>query len=378
MVNDDTKYWIALKWLKGVGNLSFKSLLETFESPRKVFEADRHSLIAVPGIDLQTAKYIQNFNQWDKIKKELDTANRLGVSVITCHDSLYPQPLLKIYDFPPYLYMKGCLQADEINVAVVGSRAASTYGKFSTERLCRELSLRGITVVSGLARGIDSAAHRGALSGKGRTIAVLGTGLDIIYPAENKKLFEAIAENGAVISEFPFHTPPNAYNFPTRNRIISGISLGVVVIEASDKSGSLITARLALEQGREVFAVPGNIDSAKSRGTHKLIKEGAKLIESVDDILEDILPQVNRHSTVINPSLEGKRIFAESGQNKTNIQVNDEEQSILRLLSSEPVSVDDIIKSSGNKSHNVLNILLTLELKGFIRQLPGKKFIIEE
>lgn len=377
MVDDDIKYWIALKWLKGVGNLSFKSLLDTFGSPRKVFEANPHSLATVPGIDLQTAKYIHNFNQWDKIKKELDTAQKLGVSIITCHDSLYPQPLLKIYDSPPYFYIKGCFQADEINVAVVGSRVASTYGKFSTERLCRELALKGITIVSGLARGIDSSAHRGALSGKGRTIAVMGTGLDVIYPAENKKLFEAILENGAVISEFPFHTPPNAYNFPTRNRIISGISLGVVVIEAGDKSGSLITARLALEQGREVFAVPGNIDSSRSKGTHKLIKEGAKLVESADDILEDILPQIDRHK-ITYPASSSNRICTKAEKKKNDVIMTDEEKSILRLLSSEPVSVDAIIQSSGNNSHKTLNILLTLELKGFIRQLPGKNFVIEE
>jgi DNA processing protein len=379
MEYSEIKYWVALKRLKGIGNLSFKNLLDAYGAPRKAFEVDPLSLIAVSGIDIQIAKDIHNFNQWDKIDEELDTAQKLGVSIITCHDPLYPQNLQKIYDPPPYLYVKGNLKKDDINLAVVGSRAASTYGRYSTERICRELTLRGITIVSGLARGIDSSAHRGALSGKGRTIAVLGTGLDIIYPPENKKLFEAIIENGAALSEFPFHTPPNAFNFPTRNRIISGLSYGVVVIEATDRSGSLITARLALEQGREVFAVPGNIDSLRSRGAHKLIKQGAKLIENVDDILEDIFPQVNFPSKTTTSTVGENKILTTSGHKKTHVPISAAEQGILKLLSTvKPMSVDDIICSSGNNPQETLNILLTLELKGFIRQLPGKKFVIEE
>ena len=204
---------------------------------------------------------------------------------------------MNIYDRPAFLYVRGNLNKDDINIAVVGSRQASTYGKYTTEKISRELALKGLTIVSGMARGLDSAAHRGALTAHGRTVAVLGSGLDVIYPPENKKLFADIIQNGAVISEFPLGTPPRSTNFPARNRIISGMSYGVVIVEAGEKSGSLITARLALEQGREVFAVPGSIDTAGSRGTNKLIKQGAKLIENVDDILEEILPQLENIKT---------------------------------------------------------------------------------
>jgi DNA processing protein len=274
------------------------------------------------------------------------------------------------------------LKEDDVNIAVVGSRMAGTYGKFSTERLCRELAINGITVVSGLARGIDSAAHKGALTGRGRTIAVLGCGLDTVYPPENQELYDEIVAKGAVITEYAFGTPPSGANFPARNRIISGISLGAVVVEANEKSGSLITAKLALEQGREVFAVPGSIDSAGSRGTHKLIKQGAKLIENVYDILDEILPQVEIHSKDA-PSNEGisrqDDAEEERPERKTAAHgLTDAEQSILKSISSKALDIDSIITSTGLKSSEVLNILLTLELRGIIKQLPGKKFMVKE
>ena len=224
----------------------------------------------------------------------MDALDKMGISVVTCLDELYPHNLLNIYDRPAFFYVLGRLDNEDVPLAIVGSRNASTYGRYTTDRISRELALRGITIVSGMARGIDSCAHRGALAAKGRTIAVLGSGLDVIYPPENKKLFDAISSNGAVISEFPLGTQPLSYNFPARNRIISGLSYGVVVVEAGEKSGSLITAKLAMEQGREVFAIPGAIDSASSRGTNSLIKQGAKLVENIDDILEDILPQLEQ------------------------------------------------------------------------------------
>jgi DNA processing protein len=241
----------------------------------------------------------------------LELINKNNITVITDRDESYPENLFNIYDRPPLLYIKGNLQKEDINIAIVGSRLASTYGKFITERISRELAMKGITIVSGMARGIDSAAHRGAIAAQGRTVAVLGCGLDIIYPPENKNLFSDIVQNGAVISEYPPQTQPLSAHFPARNRIISGISYGVVVVEAGEKSGSLITARLALEQGREVFAVPGSIDSVGSRGTNKLIKQGAKLIENIDDILEDILPQLDRKpAKVVPPDLSRQKIDA--------------------------------------------------------------------
>jgi DNA processing protein len=360
--------------------VGFKALLEAFGTPQKVFEAPLSMIKAVPGIGDKTAPQIKLFKDWKKIEKELECADRTGVSIVTSQDPLYPSQLLNTYDYPAFLYVKGHLKEDDVNVAVVGSRTASTYGKFTTERLCRELVLRGITVISGLARGIDSAAHRGALSGKGRTIAVLGCGLDVVYPPENEKLFDEISLQGALISEFPFGTPPNAPNFPARNRIISGISLGVVVVEASEKSGSLITARIALEQGREVFAVPGSIDSSGSRGTNKLIKQGAKLIENVEDILEEILPQVTIAPKVVKPDQRQKQ--PEDHQKILNLSpdlvLKETEKTVWQVLSQKPVHIDQIITSTGLTAHEVLGILLNLELQGLIEQKPGKTYMRKE
>jgi DNA processing protein len=380
MLNQNLKYWVALKWVEGVGNVGFKALLEAFGTPQKVFEAPLSMIKAVPGIGDKTARQIKAFKDWKKVEKELECADRTGVSIVTSQDPLYPSQLLSTYDYPAFLYVKGHLKEDDVNVAVVGSRTASTYGKFTTERLCRELVLRGITVISGLARGIDSAAHRGALSGKGRTIAVLGCGLDVVYPPENEKLFTEISLQGALISEFPFGTPPNAPNFPARNRIISGISLGVVVVEASEKSGSLITARLALEQGREVFAVPGSIDSSGSRGTNKLIKQGAKLIENVEDILEEILPQVTRAPKSVKPDQRQKQ--PEDHQKILTLSpdpvLKETEKTVWQVLSQKPVHIDQIITSTGLTAHEVLVILLNLELQGLIEQKPGKTYMRKE
>ena len=383
MNDHDLKYWIALRSIDGVGNIGFKNLIDAFGSPRDAFNAPFQTLKALPGIGPKTAGHIKDFNNWKNVDAELILVEKFKACIVTYRDNLYPKNLLNIYDFPVLLYVRGILKEDDINIAVVGSRMASTYGKFSTERLCRELALKGITVVSGLARGIDSAAHRGALAGRGRTIAVLGCGLDIIYPSENEKLFEEISENGAVITEFPFGTPPSAPNFPARNRIISGISLGVVVVEASEKSGSLITARIAIEQGREVFAVPGSIDSSGSRGTHKLIKQGAKLIENVYDILDEILPQVDM--TLVKRSPEEKIVHPEvfnkkEEKNESTLinKLNYAEKSVLELISLKKVDIDTVIASTGFKAGDVLNILLMLELQGLILQLPGKMYIRKE
>ena len=380
MLNQNLKYWVALKWVEGVGNGGFKALLEAFGTPQKVFEAPLSMIKAVPGIGDKTARQIKAFKDWKKVEKELECADRTGVSIVTSQDPLYPSQLLSTYDYPAFLYVKGHLKEDDVNVAVVGSRTASTYGKFTTERLCRELVLRGITVISGLARGIDSAAHRGALSGKGRTIAVLGCGLDVVYPPENEKLFTEISLQGALISEFPFGTPPNAPNFPARNRIISGISLGVVVVEASEKSGSLITARIALEQGREVFAVPGSIDSSGSRGTNKLIKQGAKLIENVEDILEEILPQVTRAPKVVKPDQRQKQPDDQQKilTSSPDLVLKETEKTVWQVLSQKPVHIDQIITSTGLTAHEVLVILLNLELQGLIEQKPGKTYMRKE
>jgi len=382
MEDHDLKYWIALKAVEGIGNLGYKNLVNAFGTPRDVFDAPQYALKTVPGIGEKTAAAIKEFSLWEKADIALGLAEKLQVNIITYQDAAYPKNLLNIFDFPVLLYVRGALGKDDVNIAVVGSRLASTYGKFSTERFCRELALNGITIVSGLARGIDSAAHKGAIAGKGQTIAVLGCGIDIVYPRENENLYMKIIETGAVVSELPFGTRPNAQNFPARNRIISGMSLGVLVVEAGEKSGSLITARMALEQGREVFAVPGNIDSAGSRGTHYLIKQGAKLIENVDDILDEILPQLDRDITKhvkkekINPEKSDSRKKDEYSVNPKAL--SDAEQVVLNTISSKKMDVDSIITATGFKANDVLKILLNLELREMITQLPGKLYIKKE
>lgn len=371
MNRDDLKFWIALKSISGIGSVNFQSLLDQFGSAPAVFDASVPDLKSVEGISKETASAIADFNSWKIIKEELELIHKYNVNIITYQDELYPQKLLNIYDLPPYVYVMGNLKKDDINIAIVGSRAASTYGKYTTEKISRELALKGLTVVSGMARGIDSAAHRGAITAHGRTVAVLGSGLDVIYPPENKKLFQEITQNGAVISEFPLGTPPRSSNFPARNRIISGMSYGVVIVEAGEKSGSLITARLASEQGREVFAVPGGIDSAGSRGTNKLIKQGAKLIENIDDILEEILPQ-----------MENAPVLRQGASNTETLEtcdkrcecISDIEQKIMDAISNQRVHIDDLMASTSMTSGDMLSTLTVMELKGMIQQHPGKFF----
>ena len=383
MTDDELKYWLALKWIPGVGNLGFTALVETFGSPRAVFAAPISSLKEISGMGQKVASQIKSFDQWQEVERELDLARKEQVSIVTYGEAIYPKNLLNIYDFPPFLYVKGKLSEDDVCIAVVGSRLASTYGRFSTERLCRELAMRGVTIVSGLAKGIDRAAHQGSLAGKGRTIAVLGCGLDIVYPRENKDIFEKIPLQGAIITEFPFGTPPNGPNFPARNRIISGLSLGVVVVEAGFRSGSLITARMALDQGREVFAVPGSIDSAGSKGTNKLIKDGAKLIEGVEDILEEIRPQLGQK---LKPQSQKVPVPGNpcpalplAGREETRREaLTQKERSLLQQISRMPVNIDDLIAKTGERPGDTLNILLLLELKGLICQLPGKRFTLKE
>lgn len=368
------KHWIALKSIKGIGFVSFAALVDRFGSPSAVFGASVFDLQQTDGISSRIATAIVSFKDWDNVKAELQLIRRNGVNIITYKDELYPQQLLNVYDRPPFIYVRGNLSKEDINIAIVGSRAASTYGKYTTERISRELALKGVTVVSGMARGIDSSAHRGAIAAHGRTVAILGSGLDVIYPPENKKLFAEIIENGAVISEFPLGTPPRSTNFPARNRIISGMSYGVVIVEAGEKSGSLITARLALEQGREVFAVPGSIDSAGSRGTNKLIKQGAKLIENTDDILEEILPQIEQKKPAITSSPSD---FPESA-NPPVEKLNETEQKIFDFVSTKRIHIDDLISLTGFSSADILSTLTTMELKGIIRQHPGKFFSVEK
>lgn len=370
-MNDDVlKYWMALQSIAGIGNVLFPALLERFGSAPAVFDASVSDLKAVEGISKKTASAIADFKGWEKVQAELELIKKYHFNIVTYQDELYPQQLLNVYDRPPYIYVGGTLMKEDVNIAMVGSRVASTYGKYTTEKISRELALKGITVVSGMARGIDSAAHRGAITAHGRTIAILGSGLDVIYPPENKQLFTDIIQNGAVISEFPLGTPPRSSNFPARNRIISGISYGVVIVEAGEKSGSLITARLALEQGREVFAVPGSIDSAGSRGTNKLIKQGAKLTENTDDILEEILPQIEQTMPRKVPSVPAAAVVTVEKPESLNAV----EQTVLGLISKKRMHIDDLISASGLSSGEMLSVVTMMELRGMLQQHPGKFF----
>jgi len=365
---NDLENWFGLSFIPGVGNVLYKRLIEHFGSPSRVFASSIEELKKIEGIGEKLAKDILNYNWKERVKMELSRIEEEGVKVITLLDDLYPDNLKKIYDPPPFLYMRGGIKKEDYRaIAIVGSRKASTYGRLIAERLSKDLALHGVTIVSGMARGIDTFAHEGALSIGGRTIAVLGCGIDIIYPAENKGLRDRIIESGAVLTEFPFSTLPEGRNFPSRNRIISGLSLGVVIIEATSDSGSLITASSALDQGREVFAVPGNITSKLSHGTNKLIKRGAKLVEGVDDILEEILPQIEKGV---------RKPDAPKPERDLRAELTQEEEAIYRLLSYEPKHIDIISRESRLPPNRILSILLGMEIKGVIRQLPGKNFVI--
>ena len=351
--------------VEGLGVTLLSRLLERFDSPEAILAASRRELEEVEGVGSALSRNISKARRETDSRAEMESAKKLGVKIISAASEDYPKPLRRIFDPPLLLYVKGELkEEDSLAMAIVGSRRASYYGKNQAERLAGSLAKMGFTIVSGMAWGIDSAAHRGALGAGGRTIAVLGSGLANPYPKGNEKLLAEIVENGAAISEFPLTFPPKAENFPRRNRLISGLCLGVVVVEAAERSGSLITARWAMEQGREVFAVPGPIDSATSRGTHRLIKDGAKLVERVGDVIEELGPLAE----VLTPVPEGEKPRAGG--------LKPEEEKILKVLSlSEPKSIEDIIAETGLTAQAASSVLMVLELRKLVKQLAGKRFV---
>ncbi|HOJ52334.1 MAG TPA: DNA-processing protein DprA [Syntrophales bacterium] len=355
---EEIKYWLALKMVGGLSNGEVRTLLETLPTPRSVFETPKKALQSILKGNEKAIEEMVTFHRWEEAEKEAQMLSHQGAKIVTYRDPDFPALLKNIHDYPIFLYVKGHLDAFDVNVAIVGSRRASSYGIINAENLARGLALAGATIVSGMARGIDAAAHRGALSVQGRTIAVLGSGLDVIYPPEHRDLYDSIAEHGAVVTEYPFGTPPRSQNFPYRNRLISGMSWGVIVVEASEKSGSLITAKLAAEQGRAVFAVPGEIHSPLSRGTHRLLKEGATLIEDVSDVLEEIRPQVKAQPPAPPPSEKP----------------SDLESRLYELIGPKPIHGDALIEKTGFTAGEVMGVLLTLELKGLIQQLPGQYY----
>jgi len=362
-MGEEIFYWLALSLTPGVGGIFIKRLLDRFQTPEAVFQAPLGELLQIEGLGEKVAREIQKGPVDKKVEKELSLLGEVGGKIMTIKDESYPKRLKEIYDPPPLLYVRGELkEEDELAVAIVGSRKTTPYGRWITEKMGQELARQGITIVSGMARGIDSHAHWGALSGAGRTIAVLGSGVDVVYPPENRNLYKRIIDQGAVLSEFPMSSPPEGGHFPKRNRIISGLSIGVVVVQAGMESGSLITANYALEQGRDVFAVPGNVGSECSRGTHQLIKDGAKLVESSEDILEEVLPQWRKERDVpqeIEPPVR---------------DLTDEEKVLFEQLGETPLHIDALIRESQFDPGKVSSLLLNLELKGLISQWPGKCF----
>lgn len=369
------KEWIALNMTPGVGPRAATKLLERFGSADAVFQARRVELENLR-IRPETIESLMKREFEAKAGEELERVKELGGDILVLDDGSYPAYLREIADPPITLYVRGEWQAcfDQPCVAVIGSRMCSTYGKNAAEMLARDLASRGICVVSGLARGIDTAAHRGAISGGGRTVAVLGTGLDSIYPKENEKLVEEIiASGGAVVTQFPLGTPPLKDNFPYRNRIISGLSLGVLIVEASERSGSLITARLAAEQGREVMAVPGNITSGKSYGTNYLIKAGAKLVQQWQDVVAELPEDVI--TSILPPKTDEDADEKQAQPQLEPAAMNANERKIWANLSAdEPTHIDILLEKTGLSFGDLNSALVTMDLADLIRVLPGKHY----
>lgn len=357
---NELKYWIAFSRIPGIGRVKITQLQEHFATLEHAWKATSSELKKA-GLDSKSMDTIINFRPKISPDTEIDGLRHYKVKALTCDSSDYPQRLKEIYDYPPVLYIRGnILPEDECCLAVVGTRRATVYGRQVTEVIVTDLARNKITIISGLAKGIDSIAHRAALEADGRTIAVFGCGLDIVYPAENAKLARDIIERGALISEYPLGIRPKANNFPRRNRIMSGLSLGVLVVEAGESSGALITANQAVEQNRDVFAVPGSILSPASRGTNHLIQEGAKLVHNAIDILEEL------NLAMVAQQLEMKEILP---ADKT-------ESLLLKQLGTEPIHIDEVCRHSGLSMSLVSGTLAMMELKGMVKQVGNMNYVL--
>jgi DNA processing protein len=364
---DSREALVALNMVGNVGPVRARQLMDHFGEAPAILRASPAQLLRVNGIGEETAHAIANWEKTVNLSAELQRISDFRCQVVVQTDPEYPELLRQIYDPPLVLYVKGSLLPKDKNaVAMVGSRMTTHYGIEVARKLAYQLAYLGVTVVSGGARGIDTAAHQGVLSAKGRTVAVLGTGINLVTPPENTQLFEQIAANGAIITQFPFNRPGDKQSFPIRNRIVAGMTLGTVVVEANLTSGALITANFATEYGRQVFAVPGRIDSPRSKGCHELIKKGAKLCEGAEDILSEfeyLFPPSNRPPSAV-----------ETGQLPA-IELSDREQKVFDALGDEEVPIDDVIRRSGFPASTVSVALLSLEMKRLVRQLPGKTFL---
>lgn len=363
-VGDELREQLRLALVPGVGPLHRRALLAEFGSAAAVLDASPDRLRQVAGVGPKLSRRIAEARRELDVDQEIATCQEHGVAIVTDQDSRYPRLLREITDPPAVLFVRGELVAsDGLSIAIVGTRHATSYGLRQAERLASGLSRSGLTVVSGLARGIDAAAHRGALEAGGRTIAVLGSGVLNVYPSEHGELAARIAATGAVISEFPPRRPPMSGAFPRRNRLITGLCLGVIIVEASDRSGALISATHSMEQGREVFAVPGRVDSRVSRGCHRLIRDGAKLVETVDDVLEELGPLVD-----VAPRGDGTPV-----RHPAELLLNDQEQAVLDAIELAPTSIDQIVVASRLPVHRVLATISVLEMRHLVRRVSGNQ-----
>lgn len=358
---------IALNMIEHVGPVRLRHMMQHLGDAVAVLSASRRDLQSIPGIGEDTAEAIVQWEQKVDLKAELKRIQEFGCEIVIESDEVYPQMLREIYDPPMVLYVKGkLLPRDKNSVAIVGSRMTTAYGIEVSRKLSYQLAYVGVTVVSGGARGIDTAAHQGALRAKGRTIAVLGTGINLVFPSENAELFERIATSGAVMTQFPFNRVGDKQSFPIRNRIVAGMTLGTVVVEANLSSGALITANMAVDYGRQIFAVPGRIDSPRSKGCHELIKKGAKLCEEAGDILSEfeyLFPQSHRSGS---PTETGTL---------PALELSEAEQRVYDAVATEESCMDEVIRRSGLPASAVAVALLGLEMKRLIRQLPGRVFV---
>jgi DNA processing protein len=359
----DIRYWVGLSLVPEVGPVISRKLLSEMGSPENIFGAGLKDLLSVRGLSREKASNIKNFSLWGSVERIMRATEKRGIRVVRYQDPAYPEVLKEVDGAPILLYMKGeYIPEDRYGIGVVGSRKHTHYGEAVTRRISGELAASGFTIISGMARGVDTLSHQSALDAGGRTIAILGSGLDISYPPENRGLMEKIAVSGCAVSEFPPGTMPLKENFPRRNRLISGLSLGVLVVEATADSGSLITAGYALEQNKEVFAVPGNITSKNSEGTNALIRQGAKMVLGTQDIIEELAPML--------------RGFMKRKGGQEPPELSEKEGTVCGLLTGEPKHIDMLSRESGLPVHTILDLLLSLELKGVVRQAGGKRFYL--
>lgn len=359
---DERRHWIALNAVPNLSPEKFTLLLDHFPSPEAIWEATPEQLKAVPGFERSVETFVQHRRDLD-VDAELREVERIGLNVYTIADADYPEPLRAIAHPPPVLYLKGDLvEKDRVAIAVVGTRKPSDYGRMIAEKLSKELGERGFTVVSGMALGVDTAAHRGALAAGARTVAVLGGGFGFIYPQQNAPLVDEIGASGAVISEFSIGTKPDRWTFPQRNRVISGLTRGTIVVEAPERSGALITAKSATQQGREVFAVPGPITKATSRGAHRLIQQGAKLVSGVEDVLEEF------------PDLHETLGSGPARSASSDVDLPPVERKIFQALDYEPIHFDDLVERTGSSTTEVSLALFQLAAKDLVKELPGNRY----